>query len=74
MIEDLSPVTIIHVSTIIMSKLSSLYELSFDELNVLTQFDERSLYMIIGYLFKEGRLLFFFENKEMKIRLFPNNK
>ena len=64
MIEDLSPVTIIHYSAITMSKLNSLYEFSFDELKVLTQFDERSLYLITGYLLKEGRLHFFSKTKK----------
>jgi hypothetical protein len=69
MIENPSPVMVIHNSGIILSRLNSVKGYSFYELMILSGLDEMDFYLAIGYLVNEGRIIFISINNSIQIRL-----
>jgi len=65
----ISPVTIIQHSMVFQRYLIHSDEMDFKELQTLTGMDDISFYMTIGYLLKEGKIIFFNGENGMRIRI-----
>ncbi|MFH0896038.1 MAG: hypothetical protein V2A54_16515 [Bacteroidota bacterium] len=73
---ELTPITIIHSSGILLKILlqSQSKEMNFRELQSESNLDNMCFHMSIGYLFNEGSIIFFEVEDDLRIRLLKTSE
>lgn len=67
--KNISPVTVIQSSGIILNILSMKVEMELNELQLVSGLETENFFMSIGYLVKEDRVIFYNDGEMVIIRL-----